>query len=168
MFIQRHYPGYLFSAPRSFAALMEVYEDNYIALRRLCPRLPEAGEMRVSHPSGIPRLYLQVLEHTRYTSSLGLTYRFLGEDDGEIESPSLAVRIYHDARQAEVLFAPQGPTHPLPRHAYGLDDTSSGALRMRWSANRFLNRWLHYCIGQGHAFNFAPDALADTLADDLD
>ncbi|OBS10728.1 DUF1249 domain-containing protein [Acidihalobacter prosperus] len=161
MFIQHRYPGHLFSAPRSFASLMELYEQNYIALRRLCPRLPAQGEHWVSAPQGAPRLYLSLIEHTRYTSSLELTHRFDAPPD-DILAPSLSVRIYHDARQAEVLMRhganPAGSRHP----AFGSPD-GTGELRARWSANRFLNRWLHYCLGQGHTFSGGRAARAGSL-----
>lgn len=139
---------------------MELYEQNYIALRRLCPQLPAQGELRVSYPDGAPRLYLSVIEHTRYTSSLELTHRFDVASDGEATTPSLSVRIYHDARQAEVLLAHRNGAvdHQAFSRAGG-----AGELRVRWSANRFLNRWLHYCLGQGHSFSAERNAIAEPL-----
>lgn len=155
MYIKHRDPAHLVHAPRSFAALMELYELNYIALRCLCPRLPAEGELWVSSPEGAPRLYLKLLEQTRYTSSLELTHCFDVAPGEETETPSLCVRIYHDARQAEVLL-----THRISSAGQSkyLIDTREGELRVRWSANRFLNRWLNYCLGQGHVF---PDKTAN-------
>jgi len=62
--------------PVSFVSLMTLYESNYIRLRRL------AGDVRMLSGrllSSAPRecdLHLTVVEHSRYTSILRLTYLF--------------------------------------------------------------------------------------------
>lgn len=137
------------NTPRSFASLMEIYETNYIALRRLCPNLPRQGEQWVTQPDGLPPLYLSLLEHTRYTSSLELTHQFSGFPEESAHIPSLCVRIYYDARQAEVLFWDKPEMKGCCAFA---NNGQQDGLRIRWSANRFLNRWLQYCLGQGYAF----------------
>ncbi|MDR9414341.1 MAG: DUF1249 domain-containing protein [Spiribacter sp.] len=121
----------------SFAALMELYEMNYIYLRRLVPQLDGRRDAQVSSVDRGPDLHLEVTERCPYTTSLLLTHRFEARD-GEESLPDLRVRIYHDARVAEVMaeFPPAAP-----------------ALLWRWESNRFLNRWLRYCLGEGHAFD---------------
>lgn len=129
---------------------MELYEKNYIALRCLCPQLPSEGELLISSPAGAPQLYLKLLERTRYTSSLEITHCFDVPPEEEAMYPSLCVRVYHDARQAEVLL-----NHKISKTQYTASfpyDSDIGELGMRWSANRFLNRWLHFCLGQGYGF----------------
>ena len=116
----------------SFAALMELYENNYIYLRRLVPQLDGERDAQVSIVDRGPALHLEVVERCPYTTSLLLTHRF-PRAHGDEALPDLQVRIYHDARVAEVLNAP-------------------GTLAWRWAANRFLNRWLRYCLGEGHGF----------------
>ena len=122
-------------AQGSFAALMELYETNYIYLRRLVPQLDGERDAQVSSIDRGPDLHLAVTERCAYTTSVLLTHRFPDVRGGEAV-PDLPVRIYHDARVAEVLMA----TQPL------------GMLARRWAANRFLNRWLLYCLGEGHGF----------------
>ncbi len=138
-------PPQIQSSGPSFAGLMELYESNYIYLRRLAPDLDGAHDDRVSSLDRAPDLHLTVTERCAYTTSLSLTHRFgLG---GIKESlPDLPVRIYHDARVAEVI--PQPGTR--------------ASLAWRWAANRFLNRWLKYCLGEGHAFATA-EAMAVVL-----
>ena len=128
----------------SFADLMEVYENNYIYLRRLVPRLP-AEAAAVSRQPGRPELFLRVVEQCRYTTGLLLTHRFVARDGVEI-IPNLHVRVYHDARVAEVLPGSSVAGAPVACAA------PPGSLDWRWAMNRFLNRWLRHCLAEGHAF----------------
>jgi uncharacterized protein YqiB (DUF1249 family) len=63
--------------------------------------------------------------------------------------PNLTLRIYHDARQAEVLNSSQQDLEKMER---GMSDA---ALLYRWKTNRFLYKWLNYCRRQGHGFDSA-------------
>ena len=142
--------------PGSFAALMDLYERNYINLRRLLPVMPPASTACVSRVAGGLDLHLRILERSRYTSDLTLTYQF-HQDHGAITAePKLCIRIYHDARMAEVMAA-----HLRHRAAFasGFQPSSQadGAhLYDRWRANRFLFKWLAYCLRQGHRFTGQP------------
>ena len=131
----------------SFADLMEVYENNYIYLRRLVPRLP-TEPAAVSRRGGRPDLFLRVVEQCRYTTGLLLTHRFVSPDGLEL-LPNLHLRVYHDARVAEV----------LPGSTIGGAPVSTaerpGSLAWRWTMNRFLNRWLRHCLAEGHGFGEA-------------
>ncbi len=122
---------------------MELYENNYRMVRLLMPELCAMnGAVYLSQPDGRMQLELSQIEHNRYTSTFNLTYRFTESLRGEKE-PDLSVRIYHDARSCEVL---------------------SGFLHSRWESrkvrsldsgyrlNRFLFKWLSYCLRQGHSF----------------
>ncbi len=142
------------STRQSFAALMELYERNYILMRRLMPAAPSEGTRWVSQLSdGLP-LELEVLERHRYTSDIRLTYRFQ-RAEGVVLEPNLRVRVYHDARAAEVMAAHLRhlPDFPLPTQS-GFD------LRDRWRVNRFLYKWLRYCLHQGHRFEDRTAAAA--------
>ena len=126
------------SSKAGFAALMELYENNYIYLRRLVPQLDGERDHLVSQVDHAPALYLQVTERFPYTTSVFLTHRFDACSSKE-SLPDLQVRIYHDARVAEVI-------PPLDNQA------QPPSLAWRWVANRFLSRWLKYCLGEGHGF----------------
>ncbi|MEX0385951.1 DUF1249 domain-containing protein [Spiribacter onubensis] len=132
----------------SFAALMELYENNYIYLRRLVPQLDGKRDAQVSSVDRGPDLHLEVIERCPYTTSLLLTHRF-PRAHGEEALPDLQVRIYHDARVAEVLMASASPAVPMSSPE---PSQTGGTLAWRWAANRFLNRWLLYCLGEGHGF----------------
>jgi uncharacterized protein YqiB (DUF1249 family) len=143
-------------SPGTFAALMDLYERNYINIRRLLPVMPPARAARVSRVSGGLDLHLFVIERCRYTSELILTYQF-GQDDGAIVAePNLRIRVYHDARQAEVMAA-----HPRHHPAFTMEilagHRADGAqIVLRWKINRFLYKWLGYCLHQGHRFTPLP------------
>lgn len=150
MFHESRSPAHLAPAPCSFAALMELYERNYIALRRLCPDLPELAERCVSAPHGAARLYLRVIERTRYTSTLELAQRLGEGETGSI--PALPLRVYHDARQAEVLIS---GVHPEGLNCAADRDERQRRLAVCWEVNSFLNEWLKHCLQQGHRFDQA-------------
>ncbi len=57
------------------------------------------------------------------------------------------MRVYHDANQAEVL------TGHLRHGRIRLHDIPAQAAKTKWQMNRFLYKWLGYCLHLGHAFN---------------
>jgi uncharacterized protein YqiB (DUF1249 family) len=123
---------------------MDLYERNYINLRLLVPVVAPVGTTLVSHVSGGLDLHMRVLERFPYTTELSLTYYF--ERNGHcVPEPALRVRIYHDARLAEVM-----SVHL--RHWPMFDAGRHTELRSRWHVNRFLYKWLNYCLHQGHHF----------------
>ena len=138
-------------SPGTFAALMDLYEQNYIGIRRLLPVMPSTPVHRVSRtPSGLD-LHFHLVERSRYTSELILTYQFDQKEGAFIAEPNLRIRVYHDARQAEVLAA--HPRHYPPLATHSRSCWAHGPhLPNRWRINRFLYKWLSYCLHQGHRF----------------
>ena len=136
------------SAPNTssnrFVALMDIYEQNYLLMRTLVPKLSKlpVGE-RVSNIEGCLSLYLSVLEQEKYTTTLNLSYRFR-EKSPYPKQPDLLIRVYHDANTAEVL---SGLVHG---QRYVQRETRT--LHVSWQSNRFLYKWLRYCLHRGHGF----------------
>lgn len=154
---------------RDLPGLMELYELNYIHLRRLISDLDALPDRLVSQVSGALDLHLTVVERSPYTTTLRLTYHFEDENGG-FPAPDMLLRMYHDAQLAEVIShggrrSRQGAQYDRFHHRYPLEK--------KWQANRFLHKWLGYCLHQGHAysparneFSRAVQALADEpLAD---
>lgn len=133
----------------TFAALMELYETNYLRLRRLCPRLDAVDGEQISSIAGACDLHLAVLERTPYTTRLQLTHQF-GSGVSERRQPNLSIRMFHDARQAEVV-----GRHGRRRGEDMSLETVAGVpgLAGRWRHNRFLFKWLGFCLSQGHRFD---------------
>ena len=129
-----------------FASLMELYESNYVLLRVLAPDLRQLQcdqTTYVSVVSGCLDLELSAVKHEKYTTTLNLTYRFVS-DARRPREPDLTIRIYHDARTCEVM------SGLLQGMRYGPQRTRD--LDYGYKLNRFLNKWLSYCLRQGHSF----------------
>ncbi len=136
--------------PRSFVSLMTLYESNYIRLGWLVPdpcRLPDRA---LSLVDGDCPLELTVLERARYTTTATLSYLF-DEQGATLRDPGLELRVYHDARLAEVTAV--GPARAgLARVQPKLPRSQDS----RWSSNMLLNKWLEYCADLGHGFAPVP------------
>ncbi len=144
---------------RDLPALMELYELNYIQLRRLVPDLHAVQDHSVSRLTGALELYLTIRERAKYTTTLNLSYQF-GEAGGFRLAPDVVVRMYHDAQLAEVI------SHSRRRGsgAAGYDRLRNQyPLEAKWQVNRFLHKWLGYCLHQGHAFSPAREQLSEAL-----
>lgn len=132
--------------PRTFAGLMEIYETNYINLRRLCGNINILDEWVISQVQTGLDLHLRIVDKAKYTLTLKLTYQFTDGISQRIdEYPDLLVRVYFDAKQAEVLkvFSTESNRHIDYRQR----------LFKKWCDNRFLYKWLKYCLNEGHHFH---------------
>jgi uncharacterized protein YqiB (DUF1249 family) len=127
----------------TFAELMDLYEINYARLRLLLPDLRSISDSAVSEVPDCIGLYLQVVERSHYTTTLRLYYAF-PEPGEDRKAPYLKIRIYHDARTAEAM------TGNVQRDNGTVDFGES--LETRWRRNRFLYKWLGYCLRRGHRF----------------
>jgi uncharacterized protein len=139
--------------PRSFVALMSLYESNYIRLRALAG---DPGALRGSRRSlvaGDCELVLDVAETARYTTTLQLTYLLpLDPQMTHDRYPDLRVRVYSDARlaEAQAVESPAAAAHPV---LGALRRSAERELDQRWALNMMLNKWLEYCLERGHRFN---------------
>lgn len=134
---------------------MAMCETNYWRLRKLLlpafPQLALNREFRFSIPQSVSRqarcFLLRVTEDCPYTTTL----EFVEEPEaGNARpwglSPRLTVRIYHDAKSAEVTaFQGQRPfagVYEYPnRHMYQKDE--------KFQLNSLLGEWLNHCLQYG-------------------
>jgi uncharacterized protein len=131
-------------------ALMNLCEENFVLLRRLAPGLSvyPVGQYLSRRP-GTVDLHLEIEGQARYTTLVRLTHHFTAPDTLETHSdPDARLRVYHDARQVEVLELRQSILPLRTQYAHP-------ALVDKWRANLFLSKWLLFCLRQGHGF--APD-----------
>ena len=147
-----HAGSFSHDTPGTFTALMDLYERNYINMRRLIPTMLPASTVCVSRVSGGLDLYLHIIERSRYTSELSLSYQFAQGEDATITEPNLRIRVYHDAQLAEVMAAQTRHYATFTADSLLNARPTGGALRTRWRINRFLFKWLTYCLRQGHRF----------------
>ena len=132
--------------PRSFVGLMALYESNYLRLLRLVPELGRLDGCFRSRVAGDCDLHLEILDRSRYTVTLSLTYH-LETDDGLLIDPDMSIRAYFDGQLAEVLAIGKSQRHPALRR---LVNEHREELDRRWRRNIVLNKWLDYLREQGH------------------
>ena len=135
--------------PRSFVALMGLYESNFIRLEWLAGRLGELGGSHRSVVAGDCDLVLTVTERSPYTSTVALSYLLPGPE-GAGHYPDMRLRIYHDAHLVEAQQWAVVHTQPLLR---ALRTRAERELDQRWARNVMLNKWLEYCVERGHRFS---------------
>ena len=82
-------------SPNSFVGLMALYESNYLRLLQLVPELDRLDGCFRSRVAGDCELFVDVLERSRYTVTLGLTYHFESAD-GTVADPDMQIRAYLD------------------------------------------------------------------------
>jgi uncharacterized protein YqiB (DUF1249 family) len=134
--------------PRSFVALMSLYESNYLRLAQLVGDMKSLDDVRLSRVPEDCDLRLTVTERSPYTTSFDLTYLFT-EAEGLMTYPDMRVRVYHDARLVEAQEWATQHEHEALRRLRGAAERE---LDQRWARNTMLNKWLEYCIDRGHGF----------------
>ncbi|WP_408068608.1 DUF1249 family protein [Vibrio ulleungensis] len=124
------------------AALMRLYETNYAKLNALISVNPEVDDVRtyqVNHSV----YQITVLEVTRYTTLVNVAQC---EQVPIFPLPNMTVRLYHDARVAEV-FASDKISRIHARYDYPNPDMRQKD--EKFQLNQFLGEWLTYCLKQG-------------------
>jgi len=147
------------------AALMAACETNYWRLRKLLlPEFPKfsCGDVFVfslPSPNRIDerRLRLQITERCPYTTTLELS-EILTDDNVSRWglSPQLTVRIYHDAKSAEVI------SFQHQRNFFGRYEYPNPQMRQqdeKLQLNNLLAEWLHHCLQFGYRSGYSS---ADT------
>jgi uncharacterized protein YqiB (DUF1249 family) len=154
--------------PRSFVALMGLYESNFIRLGWLAGSLTALSGRCTSRVRGDCDLVLTVTERSPYTSTVNLTY-LIAERYGDLQYPDMRVRIYHDAHLVEAQQWNSGhtqrPAHGADVHHHpllkSLRSHAERELDHRWARNMMLNKWLEYCVERGHRFSPATRLPAE-------
>ncbi|MDD5033642.1 MAG: DUF1249 domain-containing protein [Methylococcaceae bacterium] len=128
--------------------LAKLCEENYQRLVRLIPELADPPESAVARADGKPSLHLKLLEHNPYTVTLELTHCFSRELQSLLE-PAVKIRVYLDARAAEVL-----SDHERPRvhEAFSHAGNAREVMDYKWSLNYFLTQWLEHCLACDYRF----------------
>ena len=147
------------SKPGSFVSLMSLYESNYIRLGWLIPNLREFDGAGISQVSDDCPLHLNIDDRSPYTTTLTLTYLFDDPNGSRVADPDLQIRVYHDARLAEVQACARWHRHGILE---SIRSDLARALGDRWLRNVMLNKWLDYCVERGHRFAASDASLVTT------
>jgi uncharacterized protein len=141
--------------PRSFVALMSLYESNYVRLGWLVEGITALRGGHCCSIEGDCDLLLAVLAHSAYTTTLSLTCVIPGAAHATF--PDLVLRVYHDARLAEAQEWAGTHEHAALR---ALRIRLDRELDQRWARNIMLNKWLEYCVERGYRFSPATQTSA--------
>jgi len=132
--------------PGSFVGLMAIYESNYLRLLQLIPELDRLDGYYRSRVAGDCDLHVEIIERSRYTVTLSLSYFF--EVAGQrVADPDMKIRAYLDGRQAEAMTFSGDHVHVELRRLWR---AHRGELDARWRRNVVLNKWLEFLMDRGH------------------
>lgn len=134
--------------PGTLGGLISLYEGNFIKLSALLGNMACPAGQFISKSERDFNLHLCVEDGSRYTKLLRLTYVF-DEPRGTVADPDMAVKIYLDARVAEVIAWADIHKHEL---LASLTRQYSRELDRRWACNMVLSKWLDYLLDNGHSY----------------
>lgn len=123
-------------------------EANYCRLTKLISR-DATDEIRfmVTRAEQQWLHLLRVVERSPYTTTLELSRIAVGDTSHWLFMPKLTLRMYHDAKLAEVL-AWEGHKRLRPRYEY--PNQAMYHSDEKYQLNRFLGEWLNLCLEHGH------------------
>ncbi len=122
--------------------LIELCGENYLTIEKLIPDLQSMEGNYVSERREGKDLFVEIVEHTRYTSLFRMTHQFGNGEFKELE-PNVLMKAYNDLKLVEVLELKQCTIPELTLYeAPGLEN--------KWRVNLFVSKWLSFCVFQGH------------------
>lgn len=127
--------------------LQDLQTELFRQLQLLIPDEVALYDSFKSSVSGSPLLRMDILERHPYTHFMRLTYQFKKDEQHEI-APDAHIRIYNDARLAEVTsFNPEQGFKRLAHPGY----PHHHLFQQCWRQNQALDKWLGYLLHQGHS-----------------
>lgn len=128
------------------SGMMSECETNYARMLKLMPQTGTRS-LTVSYPGGqAVTVLFELLESFRYTSSVRISQCDASCD--WLHLPAMTVRLYHDARMAEVVDA----RHMRQlRGIYNYPNDGMHQIDEKVQRNLYLGEWLCYCLQHGHA-----------------
>lgn len=128
--------------------LQAACEANYLRLTRLLPEMREVGATRrIALSQGdlaLGVLTLEVLQSCPYTSTVQVSQAHCLS---WLPVPKMEVRVYHDARMAEVVRAENARRL---RSIYAYPNAQMHQPDEKSQLNLFLGEWLSHCLACGH------------------
>lgn len=132
----------------NLTTLLNLCEVNYMLLLRIIAKHEVVGEQREFFISDFLNYRIAVNEVTRYTTLITIKQQasIEGYDLAEFFKPQMVVRLYHDARMAEVI-SNQYVSQIKPRYDYPNERMHMPDEKQQ--INRFLKEWLQLCLQLG-------------------
>jgi uncharacterized protein YqiB (DUF1249 family) len=128
--------------------LMTLFEVNYMLLLRVLADKEQVGEQRCFFISDFLSYRVRVDEITKYTTLLTINQEasIHGYNLTALFRPKMVIRLYHDARMAEVISNQDvqqiKPRYDYPNNKMHLPDEKQ-------QINYFLKEWLQLCLQLG-------------------
>jgi hypothetical protein len=132
------------------SSLINLCEVNYMLLLRLIADKEYVGEQRCFFISDFLSYTILITEVTRYTSLITMTQdtRIDGYNLTHLSHPKMVIRLYHDARLAEVI-SNQDIRHIKPRYDYPNNQMHQPDEKQQ--INVFLKEWLQLSLQLGQS-----------------
>lgn len=123
-------------------------DANYVRLMMLMPELERVDECQFRIGSDGTRVRLSVLERAPYTTTVQLSQRShqLEAEELRLPPPSMKVRLYHDARTAEVT---EFQNHRRWQAVYPYPNRNMHLPNEKAQVNAFLSEYLSHCLRLG-------------------
>ncbi len=141
------------------AGQMAECEANYARIMQLLPDMARADQRSFGlelADSQAARFQVVVKERCKYTTMIDI-YQLSssGHNDWpwlqfEDSTPYFSLRVYHDARMAEVIAYNH---HQRLRPSYDYPNDNMYHRDEKAQLNTFLGEWLSYCLEHGYALN---------------
>lgn len=128
--------------------LEQLCEANYLKLLRLIPGLCSVKERAVGIAEQKSALSIRILERNPYTLTIELNHHFKHAPDPATE-PALQIRVYLDAKSAEVLC---DYIRPTVNKAIKQPCSDTAVMDYKWRLNYFLSKWLDHCLQAEYRF----------------
>jgi hypothetical protein len=137
----------------NLVSLMTLCANNYMLLLKVLANKTAADEERHFFINDFLSYNVTILEVTRYTTlirfeqeSLNSSFKYIHGTIASALHPRMTIRLYHDARMAEVL-STQDIRQVKPRYDY--PNSQMHQQDEKQQTNQFLNEWLHLCLRLG-------------------
>ena len=123
-------------------------EANYARIVKLLPGLDsqDCWQYTVQVGSQSQSVSIKVVERAKYTTTVDIAQR--GPVHEWEEPPQLQVRLYHDAKLAEVL---QWHQHKRMQVRYDYPNEKMFQADEKAQFNQFLGEWLNHCLIYGRS-----------------
>jgi len=142
MILTEQYLTHRTQVRRHNISLMQLHEFNHRLLAELIPESLQQGEVMHSTMPGKPTIQLRCTERFKYTTEVAMRVLFPYS-----QSDELIIRMYHDARLAELTHANE---FERQYRALGGRVDAANQASLRYSQNCFLNKWLIFLLERGH------------------
>jgi uncharacterized protein YqiB (DUF1249 family) len=134
------------------ANMHQVCEVNYGRLLRLLPDCDTEDLEYQFHVNASLQYTIKIIDCSRYTSTLEMSQKSqigqigqIGQIEYEFLRPVVQVRLYHDAKMAEVISAQNiGSLKP----SYQYPNTKMYQKNEKEMVNLFLAEWVQFCLTQ--------------------